>query len=226
MRTAVAALVAPAVAIAVTTSGCGGDPGVTTVALEVVGCRPHPERGSGVVVHVAGRDGPLVVTAGHVVAGAREIRVTHDATTRPGTVVAFDPDMDLAYLAVDGLGGAASTIDSSEVDPGDTGTVHVVRDGVAVTVPVTVERRIRIRTEDVYVEGETLRPGFELRAAVEEGDSGGAVVVDGRVVGIVWARSRRAGDRAYAIDPVAAGELALAQLASGDLTGVDLTRCP
>jgi hypothetical protein len=41
----------------------------------------------------------------------------------------------------------------------------------------------------------------------------------------VWARSRQDTDRAYAIDPVRAGARVREQLATGDLTDVDLTRC-
>ena len=58
----------------------------------------------------------------------------------------------------------------------------------------------------------TNRPGFELDADIESGDSGGPVVVDGKVVGVLWARSSKYDHRAYAIDPVAAGGLVREQL--------------
>ena len=208
-------------------TSCDSEATSAAVGLRVVACRPHPELGSGALVRIAGVDEPLVLTAAHVVAGAEDITVTHGDTTRTGTIVAFDPEMDLAYLAIDdGDGSPAWTIDSAAVTSGDTGVALVVRDGVPVVVPVTIERRVTIRTEDIYVEGETRRPGFELTADIDEGDSGGAVVVDGTVVGVVWARSRRAGDRAYAIDPVRAGDRVHAQLRTGDLGDIDLARCP
>ena len=225
MRRPAATLVATAL-VATALAGCAADPTLTVVALEVHGCRPHPELGTGVVVAVAGVDAPLVLTAAHVVAGARTIEVTYDGAIRSGAVVAFDPDMDVAYLTVAGLADAdAVTIGDGASATGD-GTAHVVRDGRPVVVPVTVERAVRLRPQDVYVEGETRPPGVERTPEIAEGDSGGPVLVDGRLVGIVWARSRRSDARAYAIDPVAAGELTRAQLASGDLTGVDPTRCP
>jgi len=208
-------------------TGCDSAATSAAVGLRVVGCRPHPEHGSGALVRLPGVDEPLVLTAAHVVAGAEDITVTRGDTAQMGTIVAFDPEMDLAYLAIEGVDGSpAWTIDSAAVTSGDTGVAHVARDDVPVEVPVTFERRVTIRTEDIYVEGETRRPGFELTADIDEGDSGGAVVVDGKVVGVVWARSRRASDRAYAIDPVRAGERLRAQLATGDLGDVDLTRCP
>ncbi len=61
---------------------------------------------------------------------------------------------------------------------------------------------------------------------VRTGDSGGAVVVDGRVIGVIWARSTRDETRAYAIDPVAGGTLVRSQLRSGSLgDDVDVARC-
>jgi S1-C subfamily serine protease len=101
-----------------------------------------------------------------------------------------------------------------------------VRDREPVAVPVRVRRRVQIRTEDIYIDGDTLRPGFELDADVDAGDSGGAVVVDGEVIGVVWARSRKYDGRAYAIDAVRAGGLVGEQLRSGEIgDGIDLARC-
>lgn len=208
------------------TAACAADPPSAVVGLEVAGCSPHPEIGSGMLVEVDGVDEPLVLTSAHVVKGARAITVTRGGATGTAAVVAFDPDMDLAYLAVDGLGSAfPSTVDSSAIEGGERGSVYVVRDGAVIALPVTVRRRIQIRTEDVYIEGETLRPGYELGVDIDAGDSGGAVVVGGKLVGVVWARSRRDAERAYAIDPVRAGERIHAQLRTGDLDDVDLTRC-
>ena len=219
--------VAALVAVATLTTACAPDPPSSLVGLHVAGCRPHQENGSGMFVEVAELDGPLVLTSAHVVAGAREITVTRGDAVGTGTVVAFDPDMDLAYLAVDGLDAPRPwRVGSSGIGAGDAGLAFVVRDGEAATVPVVVRRRVQIRTEDIYVEGETLRPGYELTADIVEGDSGGAVVVGGIVVGVVWARSRRADDRAYAIDPDRAGDLVHEQLRTGDLGAVDLARCP
>lgn len=221
--------VAAVVVLAAVLAGCAGDPPSAVVGLQVVGCSPHPEIGSGMFVDVngiGGIDEPLVLTSAHVVKGARDITVTRGGARGTATIVAFDPDMDLAYLAVDGIGTRFPwSVDSDAVVGGERGVAYVVRDGEAVSLPVTVARRVQIRTEDVYIEGETMRPGYELAVDIDAGDSGAAVVVDGKVVGVVWARSRRDSERAYAIDPVRAGERVRRQLDTGDLTDVDLTRC-
>ncbi|MFW2334892.1 trypsin-like peptidase domain-containing protein [Ilumatobacter sp.] len=168
----------------------------------------------------------LALTSAHVVAGGEEITVDQRGRESTGTIVAFDPEMDLAYVAFDGVPTAIPEVDSDHVEAGDTGVAYVVRERVVTEVPVRIRRRVNIRTEDIYIEGETLRPGFELDAEIESGDSGGAVMVDGNVVGVIWARSNKYDERAYAIDAVRAADLIDEQRATGRLgPDVDITRC-
>lgn len=200
---------------------CAPDPPSAVVGLVIDSCGPGQEVGSGMVVAP-----DLAITSAHVVAGAEEIRVEQLGRSSTGTIVAFDPEMDLAYVAFDAIPTETLRVTSEHVDPDDDGIAYVVRDGEIVEVPVHVRRRVRIRTEDIYIQGETLRPGIELDAEIEPGDSGGAVVIDGKIVGVIWAKSNRFDRRAYAIDAVRAGELIEAQRTSGRLgDDVDITRC-
>jgi S1-C subfamily serine protease len=200
-------------------TACAPDPPSAIVGVVVDGCPPGLDSGSGALV-----DHGLVLTSAHTLRGAESIVVTRDDTEAPATIVGFDPELDLAYLAVD-IDGEPLDVDSSGVEPGERGRAWVVRDGEAVPVDVVVDRRIRLETEDIYVEGDTVRPGLELTADIEPGDSGGVVLVDGDVVGVVWARSRHQPGRAYAIDPDRGGERIDEQRRSGDLGDVDLARC-
>lgn len=208
-----------------TTSACAPDPPSAVVGVVVVSCDPGVENGSGMVIAPG-----LALTSAHVLAGAREITVTsrdRDGERRTdGTIVAFDPEMDLAYVAFAEFPVRPLEVGSAHLDPDDHGMAYVVRHGEVVEVPVRVTRRVQINTEDIYVQGETTRPGFELAAAIEPGDSGGAVVIDGLVAGVLWARSNRFPGRAYAIDAVRASDRIDRQLASGELgDDVDLARC-
>ncbi|HEY5662490.1 MAG TPA: trypsin-like peptidase domain-containing protein [Ilumatobacter sp.] len=188
----------------------------------VEACRPGHNTGSGALVAPG-----LVLTAAHVVAGAYDIEVVRNGRSVSAEVVAFDPDMDLAYLAVTGLGGRPLPVSSTQVAAGDTGSAYVWRSLGLEVLPVTVKRRINISTEDIYIENDTLRPGYELVADIEPGDSGGAVVIGGRVVGVLWARSRQADQRAYAIDPDRAGEVIRAQRRTGTIGDeIDIDKCP
>jgi S1-C subfamily serine protease len=216
--------VALALAVVAFTPGCAPNAEPSAVVGIVVddSCDPGIETGSGVLVAPG-----LVLTSAHVVIGADDIRVVRDEQSVMAKIVGFDPLMDLAYLAVDGLRGLPMSVSSDEVGAGDTGIGYVVRDATVVEVPVTVLRRVNISTESIYLEGKTLRPGFELEAEFQGGDSGGAIVIDGDVAAVVWARSRRFDGRSYAIDPDRGSELIQEQLRTGRLgDDIDLARCP
>jgi S1-C subfamily serine protease len=203
------------------TAGCAADPPSAVVGIVVDGCDPGEEIGSGMIVAPG-----LVLTSAHVLAGASEIVVSGEGGSSVAEIVAFDPEMDLAYLSIDDRRAAPMRIASDHVVDDDAGVAYVVRDRQPVAVPVRVRRRVRIRTEDIYVEGETLRPGFELEADIRAGDSGGAVMVDGDVIGVIWARSNKHEGRAYAIDAVRAGELIREQLRTSRIdNSIDLARC-
>jgi S1-C subfamily serine protease len=200
---------------------CAPDPPSAVVGIVVDSCDPGQEAGSGMIVAPG-----LALTAAHVVGGADEIVVRHGDREVVATVTGFDPDMDLAYLTFDAVPTRPLVVGSDHVEAGDTGTAYVVRDGVVVPVAVGVRRRVNIRTEDIYIEGETLRPGFELDAEIQAGDSGGGLVVGGRLVGVIWARSSRFDHRAYAIDAVRAADLISEQRRTGRLgDDVELARC-
>ena len=202
-------------------TACAPDPPSAVIGIVVDSCEPGQEVGSGMIVAPG-----LALTAAHVVAGADEIVVLHGERRLGATVTGFDPEMDLAYLTFDATPAHPLDVGSDQVKTGDTGTAYVMRDGEVVTVPVRVRRRVNIRTEDIYIEGETLRPGFELDAEIESGDSGGGLVVGGRLAGVVWARSSRFDRRAYAIDAVRAADLISEQRRTGRLgDDIDITRC-
>ncbi len=214
-------LAAALAVVLLATAGCAVDPPAAVVGVTVAGCSLTPEHGSGIIV----RDG-LVLTSAHVLRGARTIDVTNGSETLPAEIVGFDPEMDLAYLAIEPTGSASLRVASDTAEAGDRGAAWVVRrDGVE-RIDVTITRRLTINTEDIYVKGETQRPGWELVADIEPGDSGGAVVVDGNVIGVLWARSRRFPGRSYAIDPDRAGDRLRDQLAAGSLgADIDISRC-
>lgn len=207
-------------AAAVLMVGCAPDPPTAIVGIRVNGCPPGLDIGSGAVVAEG-----IVLTSAHTLRGAQSITVHRGDDVADATIVGFDPDFDLAYLSTDLPGTRPLDVDSSAVEDGARGRAWVVRRGEPVPVDVIIERRIRLRTEDIYVEDETVRPGLEITADVRRGDSGGPIVVDGKVVGVVWARSRQAPDRAYAIDPDRGRDRIDEQLRSGDLGDVDLARC-
>ena len=102
-------------------------------------------------------------------------------------------------------------------------TLWTAHDGVARAEPAEIRRRTTIRTTDIYREGEHLRPGLELRADVEAGESGGGLIgADGDLLGLVWATSRERDDRAWGM-PIEALDPLLAAAATDD--AVPAVRC-
>jgi S1-C subfamily serine protease len=188
-----------AVAMCALANACGATSrtvNAVDAAVEIVadGCPEVDIFGQGLVV-APGR----VLTAAHVVAGATEISIRHNGKRVTGVVTAFDPNNDLALVAIPTA--FAPAIAAGAAHPGDNGTAVVRRGGSPTAIDVTVSRAVTIHTEDIYIEGSFERAGFELAAAIEPGDSGAVVVVRGRAVAVVWARTRGTENAALAIDP-------------------------
>lgn len=142
-----------------------------------------------------------VVTNAHVVAGARNIRVQRpDGRELAAQVQVFDPDRDLAVLAVSGLGQEPLPVGTAEV--GDTGAVFGHPGGqVEIEVePARIDDQRTAVGRDIYNSSITRRDVFFLAARLEPGDSGGALVnVSGAVVGVAFAIAPDAPATAYAL---------------------------
>lgn len=186
MRGAVLVILMVAVVVA---AACGGDAGsadpptVEPLAVEAQACdRPQPRIGLATPI-----DDGLVLTAGHVVEG--ELRRL-EVDGRSGVVVAHDPSLDLAVVAVE--------------HGDDTLAIGTASQGAATIVTadgpqqVSEVRPITLRVDDLD-DGEVYeRPALRLAIDVAPGDSG-APVVDGsgELIGVVTLR-RSSDDGSYA----------------------------
>lgn len=142
----------------------------------------------------------LAVTAAHVVAGVTRPEVLRpDGRRLPATVVAFDPDRDLAVLRVDGLGQSPLPLGRPVV--GTQGAVFGYPGGqprVEIS-PATIVASGVVRLDNLYG-GLTSREILRLNARLAPGDSGGPLVDGaGTVVGVAFAVSTVRPDVAYAV---------------------------
>jgi S1-C subfamily serine protease len=180
----------------------------STLLVEGQAC-DRIQEGSGFVA------GPnLVVTNAHVVAGERDTRVTTSDGRRLGaTVIAFDPNRDLAVLRVPGLGLPALELGEGHVD--DRGALFGHPGGGPLRqAPVRIAEQIVARGTDITRTNPTEREVFVLAAVTAPGDSGGPIVdPNGRVMGVMFAYDISRQTTAYALtrtelDPVLGGVLA------------------
>jgi S1-C subfamily serine protease len=146
------------------------------------------QEGSGAVVAAQ-----RVVTNAHVVAGvdAPTVQVGGSGERLPARVVLFDPQKDVAVLAVPSLRAAPLPIASADLDHGDDAVVAgFPRNGPFSAGAARVRTVIQALGEDIYGKPGVTREVYSLYAKVQQGNSGGPLLdTSGRLVGIVFAKS-------------------------------------
>lgn len=186
---------------AVVAAGCGGAassgdaPAPRALRVTVAGDGLVPEVATG----VATGDG-RVLTVAHALAGGRAVTVGG----RRARVLRVDRRLDLALLAVPGLRAPAVRLG------GDAGhvSIAVVRGRRARALRAFVRRHVLVRWREQPADAPVERPGLEVAARIDPGDSG-APVLDrgGRLLGVVYARASDRDGTAWAVDASAAGAL-------------------
>jgi S1-C subfamily serine protease len=152
-----------------------------------------------VATGVAAGDG-RVLTVAHPLSPGRAVRVGG----RPARVVRVDRRLDLAILAVPGLRAPAIRLGNG----GSRARIVVLRAARARAVDARIRRRVTVAFRDQPGDRPLMRPGLELAAAIDPGDSG-APVLDrrGRLLGVLYARSRDRAGTAWAVAAAAARSL-------------------
>ncbi|MHA7984243.1 MarP family serine protease [Rathayibacter sp. CAU 1779] len=154
----------------------------------------------------------VVVTNAHVVAGASSVGVIgQDGRGYSATVVAFDPQRDVAVLSVPDLTAPALSTGGT-LTAGDGAVVAGYPGGGPYTLgSARIRGELNAAGTDIYQHDAVLRDIYSLRATVRPGNSGGPLFDDqGEVVGMVFARSTTDADTGYALtldelEPVVAG---------------------
>jgi S1-C subfamily serine protease len=143
-----------------------------------------------------------VLTNAHVVAGVQDgpAVTTVNGTTYRARVVLYDPQVDVAVLYVPGLNLAPLSFD----DQAQAGAAAVVAgyplDHSFTQVPARIGGTQNAVGPDIYQTGTVQRQIFEIRAAVEPGNSGGPLLSpSGRVYGVVFAAAVNTQDTGFAL---------------------------
>jgi S1-C subfamily serine protease len=143
-----------------------------------------------------------VVTNAHVVAGGTTIRVRAlDGGLLDAVPVYDDPELDVALLWVPNLDAPALRFAAPDPDRGATGATLGYPHGGALTIaPAAVAGAYVATGRDIYGDRLVTRKILELRAQVDQGDSGGPfMLANGTVGGVVFAEARTNDQVGYAL---------------------------
>ncbi len=167
--------------------------------VKIVGRAPECSRiieGSGFVVS-EGR----IMTNAHVVAGVEGPRVAvPDGEVLDAQVVLYDPQTDLAVLAVPEPTPPALELDSGVSAGDDAAVVGYPNNGPLAVEPVRIRGDHSLVGRDIYGEEQVTREVISLRGRVHPGNSGGPLVSDdGTVYGVIFAASMTDPETGYAL---------------------------
>jgi S1-C subfamily serine protease len=171
------------------------DPLIVRVELE--GASSPAEVATGFAV------GPeRIATVEHVLEPGRPLVIRRGGRVWRGRVLRTDAQDDLALLAVPGLRDVAAARLHRAAAAGTALRILVRRGGASARVRATLVRPVRatLHTPD---SPRRTRLALQLSARVALGDSGAPVVDDdGRIAGVLFARTSNGSGTAYAVDEV------------------------
>jgi S1-C subfamily serine protease len=143
-----------------------------------------------------------VMTNAHVVAGidAPGVRVGGVGRSYESRVVLFDPQRDVAVLYVPDLRAPVLRFDD-DATRGDSAVVAgYPEDGDLNLQAATVANRVRATGQNIYNDRTVTREIYSIRSTVRPGNSGGPLLTtDGKVFGVVFARSTSDAETGYVL---------------------------
>ena len=141
-----------------------------------------------------------LMTNAHVVAGVTRPEVEVGGSTVVATVVLYDPDLDIAVLALDAPGVPHLVFDRKADAKDDVAVVGYPQDGPYDVRAGRIRSEQRLRSPDIYGDGTVIREVFSVRALIRPGNSGGPLVTSqGDVAGMVFAASVSDRETGYAL---------------------------
>ncbi len=166
------------------------DPDVEAASRSVLKVRGQNACGQGVEGTGFLYNPNRLMTNAHVVAGVEQPVVVVDGEERAAKVVYYDSDVDLAVLAVRGLGLPFLRFDRSAASGDSAAVLGYPNDGPYTVSPARIRSAQALRSGDIYGEGNVVRDVYSVRGTIQPGNSGGPLVsTQGQVLGVVFAAS-------------------------------------
>ncbi|MFB7495476.1 MarP family serine protease [Streptomyces sp. NPDC056161] len=143
-----------------------------------------------------------VMTNAHVVAGidGPSVRIGGVGSAYASRVVLFDPQRDVAVLYVPGLHAPTLRFDDSAARGDSAVVAGYPQDGGLNLQAATVANRVAATGQNIYNDATVTREIYSIRSTVRPGNSGGPLLTtDGRVFGVVFARSTSDNETGYVL---------------------------
>jgi S1-C subfamily serine protease len=164
-----------------------------------------------------------LMTNAHVVAGVTQPTVVVGGRQLRGTVVLYNPDIDVAVIDVPGLKGPTIHFDVNGKEKEQGAVLGYPQDGPYDAEPARIRSDQRLRSPNIYGDSSVTRHVFSVRGLIRPGNSGGPLVsTAGRVLGVVFAASVSDSSTGYVLtadqvrQPAAAGLQASRKVSSGN----------
>jgi S1-C subfamily serine protease len=193
------------------------DPDIRDASRSVFKLRSNNRCGSGVegtgFLYAEGK----LMTNAHVVAGVTEPVVRDGDREVRGTVVYYDPDIDVAVVDVPELTGPTVKFDLEGQERQQGAVLGYPEDGPFNAQPARIRSDQRLRSPDIYGNGTVTRHVYSLRGLVRPGNSGGPMVsTAGDVLGVVFAASVSDRNTGYALTAEQVSQAAAVGLESSE----------
>ncbi|HEY9371803.1 MarP family serine protease [Streptomyces sp.] len=144
-----------------------------------------------------------VMTNAHVVGGVDEptVQIGGEGRLYDAKVVLYDWQRDIAVLDVPELEATPLRFTAEDARSGDSAIVAGFPENGSYDVrSARVRGRINANGPDIYHRGEVRRDVYSLYATVRQGNSGGPLLTaDGKVYGVIFARSLDDANTGYAL---------------------------
>ncbi len=202
------------------------DPDVIAARASVLKVRGSNNCGSGVEGSGFVYSPDRLMTNAHVVAGVDDPEVEINGSSVPATVVVYNPEIDVAVLALDTGDLPRLGFEMQAEAQEGVAVLGYPQDGPYDVQTGRIRAEQRLRSPNIYGEGTVLRDVYSLRSLVRQGNSGGPIVNSaGKVVGLIFAASVTDPETGYALsaeqiaESAARGVTSAAEVDTGDCTG-------